>query len=94
MRYVVAVYNVELAYGGSEEGGWWYEAGTLHRILGVFRNEAKASAYRRRASKLVDQLVNKHRRPISSVLSDGRYSVLMHEHTAPENFPSERPHYE
>ena len=25
----VNVYQVERAYGGSEEGGWWYDAGTV-----------------------------------------------------------------
>jgi hypothetical protein len=27
-RYTVAIYLVDKQYGGPEEGGWWYEAGT------------------------------------------------------------------
>ncbi len=27
--YWVALYLVDLGYGGVEEGGWWYQAGTL-----------------------------------------------------------------
>jgi hypothetical protein len=38
--YWVAIYLIDLAYGGSEEGGWWYQAGALvsdpdlHRAIG------------------------------------------------------------
>lgn len=28
MQRVVAVYEVERAYGGPEEGGWWFDRGT------------------------------------------------------------------
>ena len=27
--YWGALYLVDLVYGGAEEGGWWYQAGTL-----------------------------------------------------------------
>ena len=32
MKYVVAFYAVDRAYGGPEEGGWWFDTGELVRL--------------------------------------------------------------
>lgn len=42
MTYIVAAYDRALRYGGPEEGGWWYDAGCLVRVLRTFRNADKA----------------------------------------------------
>ena len=36
--YVVARYTHDRAYGGPEEGGWWYDCGELERIVTATRN--------------------------------------------------------
>jgi hypothetical protein len=45
-------------------------------------------------NSLLDATINKGRREISSVLSDGRYQAEVHEHAAPRGYPERRPHYE
>lgn len=40
--YVVARYTQDRAYGGPEEGGWWYDCGELERIVTATRDEDAA----------------------------------------------------
>lgn len=40
--YVVAVYFVDPAFGGVEEGGWWYTTGELEGTIGAFTDEEEA----------------------------------------------------
>ena len=96
MTYLVSVYLVDRAFGGREEGGWWYDTGELARIVKTYRNEEKAYGYARRLNtKLRSRSFgpNEGKREISSVLSDGEYQALVHEGYAPKYFPETRPHY-
>ena len=87
MRYILAFYEMDRAYGGPEEGGWWFDTGTLARVHGIERDEACAIARAARANRLLDRLQS-GRRPISSLIySGGRHSLLIFEHTAPPSFP-------
>lgn len=43
-QYVVAVYETDRAYGGPEEGGWWYTVGELVDIDMVTESEDLAWA--------------------------------------------------
>ena len=101
----VAVYFIDLVRGGSEEGGWYYEAGhpcedepelLAHtRTFSGYDIEAtreQARAYRDEVEELIASW-NKGRRCISSVLSAGKYYVLTTE-ALPAPFPKERPFYE
>ena len=92
--YIVAVYLCDRAYGGPEEGGWWYSTGELVRIIRTFKDEERAAAYATRMNRLLNATINKGRREISSVLSDGRYYAEVHESIAPRHYPEHRPHYE
>ena len=97
MTYIVAVYDVGLQWGGPEEGGWWYDAGSLVRICKTFRNESKAWEYSRRLNyKLRGRVIgpNVDRQPKTNVNSDGEYEALVYEDFAPKGFPEQRPHYE
>jgi hypothetical protein len=94
-HYTVAVYLVELAYGGPEEGGWWYQCGELVRQMRTFKSEERASLYCMRLNELLKVTLNKGRRPISSVASNGRYNAeVMNGRCAPAGIPERRPHYE
>ena len=95
--YTVALYLMELNYGGPEEGGWWYEEGELVKTLRTFEDEEAAVGYcARLSSRLRSRLVgpNAGRPSISSVASDGEYWAMMFEGEAPKYFPEETPHYE
>lgn len=101
--YWVGLYLEDRAYGGPEEGGWWYSCGELvtdadiYTVLGLFPtcHTDEDTAYA--ASVAMNdacQELNKDRRDINSVLSDGRYSASVYEDVLPPHFPATRPHYE
>lgn len=92
--YIVAVYLRDRAWGGHEEGGWWFDTGELVRVHRVFKDEDRAGEKATRMNRLLDATINKGRRDISSVLSDGRYYAEVHENMAPVRYPECRPHYE
>jgi hypothetical protein len=98
--YVVALYHQEMAYGGREEGDWWYDRGTLVRVLKVFRNSDRAHEYGQRLNQRLKSRKfgpNKGARPYSSVLSDGEYRAHVMDsgiNGVPTYFPAQRPHYE
>lgn len=98
-RYIVAAYDADIARGGPEEGGWYYNVGTLVRILKTFSNQDKAYAYARRLNRSLGEdrpLIgpNVGKREISSVLSEGRIQAEVHEDVAPAGYPDQRPRYE
>ena len=104
--YTVAIYDVNRYCGGSEEGGWWYSAGTrvdepLAGIPGsllctVFRTTDLdgAISFAAHLQRLLDTTANVGRRPISSVLSDGWYYAEVRDGFPPRHYPRETPHYE
>ena len=92
--FVLAFYEVDRAYGGPEEGGWWFDTGQLVRILALFKDEERAYAAARRANQLLEYL-QRHRRPVGSVIySGGRHEVAVFENFAPPSYPETRPRYE
>lgn len=101
--WTVAVYLVDRAYGGPEEGGWYYDCGERQDtidgvdhtvLLQVAFDEETAYRYAEMAQEKLDQTVNVGRPPISSVLSDGRYHAEVHRGYPPKHYPEETPHYE
>lgn len=93
MRYIVALYEIDRAYGGAEEGGWWFDTGELARLLALAPTEARALALAERANRLLERL-QRHRRRVDSVLYDGGcYTAVVYEWTAPPTFPEARPQY-
>jgi hypothetical protein len=86
----VNVYLVDRAYGGPEEGGWWYDTGELLRVFPVERKYA--DALRDEIAKR-DEFSNEGRRPISSVASTGQYRVTVSDEPG-ESYPTTTPHYE
>jgi hypothetical protein len=89
---MVAVYDVALAYGGPEEGGWWYTQGERVRACRTFAREDRAEGYCQRLNRRLDY-VQRNARPLSSVLSEGRKEAYVFEGCAPDGFPIERPRY-
>ncbi len=94
MRYILAFYEIDRAYGGSEEGGWWLDTGALVRIHSVERNEARAAARAARANRLLERLQCSSRSAGSVLYTGGRHRLCVFEDTAPPNFPQIVPQYE
>ena len=96
--FVVSVYLCDRAYGGPEEGGWWYDCGEPSpehlKHLRVFSNRAEARLHCHGMQEMLDREDNVGRSPISSVLSTGQYRALIDEDKLPEAYPAIRPHYE
>ena len=95
--YVVAVYDCGQQFGGREEGGWWYDAGSLVRVMRRFRSSKAAYAYSNRLNGKLKSRTwgpNEGKREYTSVLSDGEYRACVFEDTAPQGFPEKRPRYE
>ena len=101
--YTVAVYLEYRAYGGPEEGGWYYDYGErvddpeeTGCVPAIFRggDEAMAIDCCRQTNERLNATVNKGRREISSVLSTGRYVARVCEGYPEPGFPKERPYYE
>jgi len=93
-RYVLAFYEIDRAYGGPEEGGWWYDTGTLVRPWRIVASEDRAYELARRANSLLDRLQRRKRSVGSVAYAGGRHVCSVYENTAPAHYPEHRPYYE
>lgn len=94
MAHVIAIYEIDRAFGGHEEGGWWYDCGQLTRILVTTRTAEQAYRTASRVNRLLARL-QRGKRPVSSVAYDGgRHQAMVFERIAPPHFPAEQPRYE
>lgn len=76
----VALYRVGRAWGGPEEGGWYYREGDrIDSTLRCFHSADEAAAY---MQELTSRIVVGDQSP-----------EFWFEKVAPEHFPSQRPHY-
>ena len=94
--YYVTLYMTDRAYGGAEEGGWWFDCGypVVNSINRCFDSEDEAFAYYK--SEKIQKLLadwNEGRGDINSVNCDGIYKVFIDEDRFPAEFPTERPYY-
>ena len=93
-RYVVAIYELDRHYGGAEEGGWWYNTGSLVRVLKIFRDRNKAAAYNARVQHWLDKVVKAggYRANLSSMAySGGAYQSRICDETAPKEWSDYQP---
>ena len=97
MAYTVAVYLVDLAPGGPEEGGWFYSCGVPSddhaAFTRGFADEDAAYEYARELNAAHAREWNAGRPQMSSVLSQGEYFAEVHEGN-PAPYPKEKPYYE
>lgn len=102
--YTVAVYLEDRAYGGPEEGGWWYDCGQRidsadehgeRNVPKIFTDEDEASAFAREVNARLNEGVNRLRRSdVNSVLSEGRYCARVCDGYPEPHYPAVTPHYE
>lgn len=94
----VGVGLADRAYGGPEEGGWyfdcWEPSQEYGRFTKTFKTAKQAAAYVDRLNRHLCAPLNKGRPEIWSVLSQGRYEAEIFEDTLPVAYPACRPHYE
>jgi hypothetical protein len=94
IAHFVAVYAVDRAYGGPEEGGWWYDTGQrIH--LEVVTTEERAIRRREELRELYPVTGNRGSVLGSGYYPDGDYEVVTSYGIVPvESFPETRPRYE
>lgn len=94
--FIVSFYETNRAYGGPEEGGWWFDYGipepSLDRFARGFATEGEAYAYAHRLNRHLSPKLNDGRYDISSVLCDGIYEAQVSE-GYPRPYPEHTPHY-
>lgn len=97
MSYTVAVVLCDRAYGGPEEGGWWYDTGVPSdehaRFTRGFKRETDALRYARSLNERYAAGWNEGRRDIGSVLSEGQFYAEVFT-GQPSAYPKIRPRYE
>lgn len=94
--YYVWLYMLDRAYGGPEEGGWYFDCGApiLHQDNRVFASEVNAYELADTLNKTVARDLNEGRPEISSVNSEGQYRFLVGgKDQHPDFFPAEKPYY-
>lgn len=95
--WTVAVYLVDRAYGGPEEGGWYYDcsepADEYASFTVGFTDEGAADRHAAMLNGQYGPIWNEGRREISSVLSEGQYRAMAREGN-PKPWPAIKPHYE
>ena len=97
--FSVAIVLHDRAEGGPEEGGWWYETYEpvdqhAHLTKIVITKEHAISVEKDLEQYIVQEELNKGRRPISSLLSQGIFEAHIFPGTYPVSLPTHRPHYE
>lgn len=99
-HYYVNVYETNRAYGGPEEGGWYYNCGhpigphpDLAPTYGPFPSRVEANEKLKEIKARVDKAnKDEKRRDPNSVLCEGYYACFV-EDGLPEAYPKETPRY-
>lgn len=95
----VAIFELDRAYGGPEEGGWWYGVGELKRTVATFPEKGQAYEYSRRFNRTLAYRREKkrgrhYRFPLSSVAYSGGHYEAQVWKERPYSYPEHRPQYE
>ncbi len=105
--YLVTCYHHDRAYGGHEEGGWYFDyyiplcpgfedkhsEGYEARVW-AFTSEEKARSFVERMNAKLDYFINQHRPSVSSVCSRGEVCCFVSKNSFPDMEPKTKPHYE
>lgn len=90
-KWYVNVYITNKAFGGPEEGGWWYNYGKVDSSTEC--NSRKEAEHHRLNMNEYCNTMNVGRHKPSSVLCEGWYVAWIEDKPA-EDFPKEIPYYE
>lgn len=87
-KLYVNIYLSDRVYGGPEEGGWWYDCGSVEQIILCETTDEALEKYEEMQGWADNE--NKDRRPPSSMLSEGHYIVELSAWPG-EHYPQSRP---
>jgi hypothetical protein len=88
--FYVNVHEIDRAFGGREEGGWWYDCGTAVATVAVTSRAQARAAY----ARLVTDYPPQTAREVGSVIYDGgAYNVTVSDEPA-RDYPDATPRYE
>lgn len=94
--FSVSIHLFDQAYGGPEEGGWWYQYGfpdeDYWKFTRLFETREEAREYGETLDSMIAEL-NQDRPSISSVSSIGCYQWIIQD-DYPHEWPQQIPHYE
>lgn len=88
-KWYVRVYRVDQAYGGPEEGGWWFTTGDAVGASVEVEDRETAEAVREELRKDYPDTGKSY-----SVLGGDDYAIHIDTEPLPDSFPESRPHYE
>lgn len=99
MSYFIHKHEVGLAYGGPEEGGWWYDSGMPVEDWAPMKVNDEDRAYEICRELNESEHVRAEREEqydYTSVLSyrSNHYAYSVHETSIMTPYPQTRPHYE
>jgi len=98
LKRVVGIYMVDRAFGGHEEGGWYYDTGVLFKDFEPIicrGNEEARAAHAKCEAYIAEHKMNDGRHDPNSVLCEGWYaSWAFSGDAAPDHFPAVKPRYE
>ncbi len=86
-------YEIDRAYGGPQEGGWWYDTGRFVKCHGRFPTQDEADKARDGLQNYLAEKREGLHEP-SSVLSEGEWPELYVEDHEGRDYPQHRPFYE
>lgn len=89
-QYVNA-YDHNRSYGGPEEGGWWFDTGTLLASIPCYSEEHIEAAKKVLKEAFGPQFERHH--DIGSVICEGVLQILVEDEPG-KDYPTQRPHYE
>jgi hypothetical protein len=96
--YTVAVYLCDRAFGGREEGGWWYDTGMRcdEFVPVICATREQAYEVRNTLQATLDSGVNADgsNRDLGSVNCVGRFCAEVWDGYPDSHYPTHRPHYE
>ena len=93
MAWLLSFYECDRAYGGPEEGGWWYDTSALVRTFRCFPTKETAIAAAKRGNALLERLQRNKTSVNSVTYQGGQHAILVHQNCAPTYLPTERPQY-
>ena len=89
-RYVCA-YDTNRAWGGPEEGGWWFDTGIMLASIPCETDEQVEEAKARLLKRYGPEFEGNHE--IGSVLCEGVLGIYVQDEPGAD-YPTQRPHYE
>ncbi len=88
--WYVNVYEIDRAYGGPEDGDWWYDTGEPTGQSEAYFTEE----YAWHRARILDEEFYPNRSKVNSInYSGGSYEVRVQSHP-PKAYPETTPHYE